>query len=93
MPESDMERRGRRIRVSQKKSDETVLIQQIQLLALKHGLLSEPTPRIDACIATRSLLPIPFRPTGIAVDLENKGKARDGVEVAGSNFNPLFVIL
>jgi hypothetical protein len=37
MPESDRERRGHRIRVSQKKSDEAVLIRQIQLLALKHG--------------------------------------------------------
>jgi len=36
MPESDRERRGHRIRVGQKKSDEAVLIQQIQLLALKH---------------------------------------------------------
>ena len=36
MPESDRERRGHRIRASQKKSDEAVLIQQIQLLALKH---------------------------------------------------------
>ena len=37
MPESDRERRGHRIRVSKKKSDEAVLIQQIQLLALKQG--------------------------------------------------------
>jgi hypothetical protein len=35
MPESDRERRGHRIRVSQKKSGEVVLIQQIQLLPLK----------------------------------------------------------
>jgi hypothetical protein len=35
MPESDRERRGHRIRVTQKKSDEAVLIHQIQLLALK----------------------------------------------------------
>jgi len=35
MPESDRERRRHRIRVSQKKSDDAVLIQQIQLLALK----------------------------------------------------------
>ena len=74
MPESDMERRGRRIRVSQKKSDETVLIQQIQLLALKHGLLSEPTPRIDACIATRSLLRFLFVPP--ALPLTSKTKER-----------------
>jgi hypothetical protein len=37
MPESDREHRGHRIRVSQKKSDEAVLVQQIQLLALKRG--------------------------------------------------------
>jgi len=37
MPESDRERRGHRIRVSQKKSDDAALIQQIQLLALKQG--------------------------------------------------------
>jgi hypothetical protein len=37
MPESDRERRGHRIRVSQKNSDEAVLLQQIQLLALKQG--------------------------------------------------------
>jgi hypothetical protein len=37
MPESDRERRGHRIRVNQKKSDDAVLIQQVQLLALKQG--------------------------------------------------------
>jgi hypothetical protein len=37
MPESDRDRRGHRIRVTQKKSDEAVLIHQIQLLALKQG--------------------------------------------------------
>jgi hypothetical protein len=37
MPESDRERREHRIRVSQKKSEEAVLIQQIQFLALKQG--------------------------------------------------------
>jgi hypothetical protein len=37
MSESDRERGGHRIRVSQKKSDEAVLIHQIQLLALKQG--------------------------------------------------------
>jgi len=37
MSESDKECRGHWIRVSQKKSDEAVLIQQIQLLALKRG--------------------------------------------------------
>ncbi len=37
MPESDRAGRGHRIRVSQKKSDAAVLIQQIQLLALKQG--------------------------------------------------------
>jgi hypothetical protein len=37
MPESDRERRGHWIRVSQKKSDEAVLIQQIQLLVFKQG--------------------------------------------------------
>jgi hypothetical protein len=37
MPESDRECRGHWIRVSQKKSDEAVLTQQIQLLALKQG--------------------------------------------------------
>ena len=45
MPESDRERRGHRIRVSQKKSDEAVLIQQIQLLALKQGKTA-PADRI-----------------------------------------------
>jgi hypothetical protein len=34
---SDRERRGHRIRVTRKKSDEAVLIQQIQLMALKQG--------------------------------------------------------
>jgi hypothetical protein len=37
MPESDRERRGHRIRVSQKKSDAAALIQRIQLLALQAG--------------------------------------------------------
>jgi len=37
VPGPDREWRGRRIRVSQKKSNEAVLIQQIQLLALKQG--------------------------------------------------------
>ena len=37
MPDSDRERRGHRIRVSQRKSDEAVLIQQIQIPALKQG--------------------------------------------------------
>jgi hypothetical protein len=37
MPESDRERRAHRIRVSQKKSDEAVLIHQIQLLAVRQG--------------------------------------------------------
>jgi hypothetical protein len=37
MPESDRERRGHRIRVTQKKSDAAVLIQQIKLLSLKRG--------------------------------------------------------
>jgi hypothetical protein len=50
MPESDRERRGHRIRVSQKKSDEAVLIQQIQLLALNRGK-TVPADRI------RELLP------------------------------------
>jgi hypothetical protein len=46
MAESDSERRGHRIRVSQKKSDEAVLIQQIQLLALKRGK-TMPAERIS----------------------------------------------
>jgi hypothetical protein len=46
MPESDRERRAHRIRVSQKKSDEAVLIHQIQLLALKHGR-TVPADRIQ----------------------------------------------
>ena len=37
MPESDRERRAHRIRVSKKKSDQSLLIQQIQLLALQQG--------------------------------------------------------
>ena len=37
MHESDRERRGHRIRISQKKSDEAVLTQQVQILALKQG--------------------------------------------------------
>jgi len=39
-----------RIRVSQKKSEEAVLIQQIQLLALKHGK-TVPTDRIQEWIS------------------------------------------
>jgi hypothetical protein len=50
MPESDRERRGRRIRVIQKKSDEAALIQQIQLLALKQGK-AVPADRIREWIS------------------------------------------
>jgi hypothetical protein len=37
MPESDRECRGHWIRARHKKSDEALLVHQIQLLALKHG--------------------------------------------------------
>ncbi len=50
MPESDRERRGHRIRVSQKKSDEEILIQQIQLLALKRGKTA-PADRVREWIS------------------------------------------
>jgi hypothetical protein len=50
MLESGRERRGHRIRVSQKKSDEATLIQQIQLLALKRGK-TLPADRIRGWIS------------------------------------------
>jgi|HubBroStandDraft_4_1064222.scaffolds.fasta_scaffold3645637_1 hypothetical protein len=50
MPESDRECRGHWIRVTQQKSDEEILIQQIQLPALKQGK-TVPADRIREWIS------------------------------------------
>ena len=70
MPESDRERHKHRIRVSQKKSDEAILIQQIQLVALKQGKIV-PADRIREWILqlldSRFLGVIIGRMTGVSL--------------------------